>query len=123
MQNFFPVLRYDDARAAIAWLRDVLGFEELMTHEGDSGKIEHAQLGFEGGIVMLGSTGPGRTGPGGTLVYVATDGVDALYEQVKSKGAELEMDITDTDYGSRDFAVRDPEGNVWSFGTYRPESR
>ena len=30
------------------------------------------------------------------------------------------MEITDADYGSRDFSVRDPEGNVWSFGTYRP---
>ena len=28
-----------------------------------------------------------------------------------------------TDYGSRDFAVRDPEGNRWSFGTYRGEPR
>ena len=30
------------------------------------------------------------------------------------------MELTDTDYGSRDFSVRDPEGNVWSFGTYAP---
>ena len=32
------------------------------------------------------------------------------------------MEIIDTDYGSRDFSVRDPEGNVWSFGTYRPSA-
>jgi uncharacterized glyoxalase superfamily protein PhnB len=30
------------------------------------------------------------------------------------------LGLTDTDYGSRDFAVRDPEGNHWYFGTYRP---
>jgi uncharacterized glyoxalase superfamily protein PhnB len=30
------------------------------------------------------------------------------------------MDIRDTDYGSRDFAARDPEGHLWSFGTYAP---
>ena len=29
----------------------------------------------------------------------------------------------DTDYGSRDFSARDPEGNRWSFGTYRGEPR
>ena len=28
--------------------------------------------------------------------------------------------LTDPDYGSRDFAARDPEGNVWCLGTYRP---
>ena len=33
------------------------------------------------------------------------------------------MGLHDTDYGSRDFAVRDPEGNRWSFGTYRGEPR
>ena len=30
------------------------------------------------------------------------------------------MGLTDQDYGSREFAARDPHGNVWSFGTYRP---
>ena len=29
-------------------------------------------------------------------------------------------ELSDTDYGSREFSVRDPEGNVWSFGTYEP---
>lgn len=31
------------------------------------------------------------------------------------------MALTDTDYGSRDYSARDPEGSLWSFGTYRPE--
>lgn len=31
------------------------------------------------------------------------------------------MELTDQDYGSRDFIARDPEGFVWTFGTYRPE--
>lgn len=30
------------------------------------------------------------------------------------------MELTDQDYGSRDYAAHDPEGNLWSFGTYRP---
>ena len=30
------------------------------------------------------------------------------------------MGLTDQDYGSRRFAARDPHGNVWCFGTYRP---
>jgi uncharacterized glyoxalase superfamily protein PhnB len=31
------------------------------------------------------------------------------------------MELTDQDYGSREYAVEDPDGNVWVFGTYRPE--
>jgi uncharacterized glyoxalase superfamily protein PhnB len=46
--------------------------------------------------------------------------VDGLYERAVAKGADVLKEITDTDYGSRDFSVRDPEGNVWSFGTYLP---
>ena len=38
------------------------------------------------------------------------------------RGAEIVRELTDTDYGSHDFGVRDPEGHVWSFGTYRPQA-
>jgi uncharacterized glyoxalase superfamily protein PhnB len=35
-------------------------------------------------------------------------------------GAQVERELADMDYGSREFSVRDPEGNLWSFGTYDP---
>jgi uncharacterized glyoxalase superfamily protein PhnB len=28
-------------------------------------------------------------------------------------------ELHDTDYGSHTFTTRDPEGNLWTFGTYR----
>jgi uncharacterized glyoxalase superfamily protein PhnB len=121
-QNVFPALRYQDAPGAVEWLVDVLGFEVRELHEADDGSIAHAQLSHGGGLIMLGSERDdafgGRTGGGFT--YVAADDVDGLYERARSKGADVVMEITDTDYGSRDFSVRDPEGNLWSFGTYRP---
>ena len=40
--------------------------------------------------------------------------------RAKEAGAEITTELVDTDYGSRDYAARDPEGNVWNFGTYRP---
>ena len=46
--------------------------------------------------------------------------VDGLYARARENGAEIVLEIQDTDYGSRDFTVRDPEGNLWAFGTYRP---
>ena len=48
---------------------------------------------------------------------------DALYAGAKAAGAEITAEPYDTDYGSRDFAARDPEGNRWTFGTYRGEPR
>ena len=54
---------------------------------------------------------------------VVTGQPDELFARAAAAGAEVLMDLHDTDYGSRDFAVRDPEGNRWSFGTYRGEPR
>ena len=123
-QNIYPSFRYRDAPAGIAWLVDVLGFEVSELHEADDGSVAHAELRFGPGLIMLGSeredSFSGR-GAGG-FTYIALDDVDDLYERVRAKDADVVMEIRDTDYGSRDFSVRDPEGNVWSFGTYRPSA-
>ena len=63
------------------------------------------------------------TRPGTFGAYVVTDDVDAVYQRAKAAGAEIIAEPHDTDYGSHDFAARDPEGNRWSFGTYRGEPR
>jgi uncharacterized glyoxalase superfamily protein PhnB len=55
--------------------------------------------------------------------YVVTDDVDAVYQRARAAGAEIIAEPYDTDYGSHDFAARDPEGNRWSFDTYRGEPR
>jgi uncharacterized glyoxalase superfamily protein PhnB len=48
--------------------------------------------------------------------------VDAHYARAKGAGAEIVRPLDDTPYGSREYAARDPEGQVWSFGTYDPWS-
>lgn len=129
----WPTLRATDARALIRFLVDVVGFEETVVY-ADGDTVHHAQLSWPlGGGIMLGSarddTGGSGTGdrwplrPGTFGAYVVVDDPDALYERVRAAGAEITDDLHDTDYGSRDFALRDPEGNRWSFGTYRGESR
>jgi uncharacterized glyoxalase superfamily protein PhnB len=122
---FYPGLRYRDADAAMSWLQDVLGCTRREDHRDENGNVVHAELDFRGAVVMLSSAGVGREPfrslpAGGALVYCAVDEVDSLYERIREAGAEIALKITDTDYGSRDFTVRDPEGNLWAFGTYRP---
>jgi uncharacterized glyoxalase superfamily protein PhnB len=78
---------------------------------------------------MLGSAKPAAESeewtvqPGGFAAYVVTDDPDALFARATAAGARVLMELHETDYGSRDFAVSDPEGNRWSFGTYRGEPR
>ncbi|WP_405810659.1 VOC family protein [Streptomyces sp. NBC_00210] len=125
----WPTLRAYDARALIRFLIDAFGFEETVVH-GEGDRVDHAQLSWpEGGGIMLGSAKPDAEDdswplrPGSFGAYVVTADPDRLYARAKAAGAEITSELRETDYGSRDFAARDPEGNRWSFGTYRGESR
>jgi len=124
----YPVLRYNDARAAIGWLGQAFGFTEKEVHAGDDGRIVHAELYAPGGGIVMLSDEPEGGDPrwgnqpyaGRGWLYVAVEDPDALYDTAVAAGAEIVMELTDQDYGSRDFGVRDLEGNLWSFGTYAP---
>ncbi len=120
--KLYPSFRYQDARAAHQWLQDAFGFEPNAMHEGEGGRVEHAQMRWGDSMIMFGSTrGDASDRVVGTgWTYVSCDDPDALYARAVGAGAEVIRELTDTDYGSRDFGVRDPEGNEWNFGTYEP---
>ena len=128
-KQVWPSLRARDAKALITFLVDAFGFEETVVY-GEGDRVDHAQLSWPpGGGIMMGSVretdaDPGIvTAPGASSAYVVTDEPDAVCERARAAGAEIITEPHDTDYGSRDFAARDPEGNRWSFGTYRGEPR
>jgi uncharacterized glyoxalase superfamily protein PhnB len=120
----WPTLWARDARALIKFLVDAFGFTETVVY-GEGDRVHHAELAWPpGGGIMLGSARDNDADsrwsrPGTFNAYVVTDDPDALFARATAAGAEAVMGLTDTDYGSRDFAVKDPEGNHWSFGTYR----
>jgi uncharacterized glyoxalase superfamily protein PhnB len=121
----YPNLLYHDAAAAIGWLEQ-LGFECISDHRDDAGDVVHGELALDSAVVMLGTAGAGREPfrslpARGALIYCAVGDVDAVCDRARSAGAEIVVEPMDTDYGSRDLALRDPEGNLWSFGTYRPQ--
>ena len=127
----WPTLRARDARGLIRFLVGAFGFEETVVY-GDGDRVDHAQLSWPpGGGIMLGSAAAPGAGDGGQWplqpgsfgAYVVTDDPDGLFARATAAGAEVLQGLHETDYGSRDFAVRDPEGNRWSFGTYRGEPR
>lgn len=128
--RLYPTMRCRDTGAMIRWLTDVVGFTERVSYRDDSGSIHHAELAYGPSLLMIGQC---REDDYGRLVgdiggrrtdalYLAVDDPDALYARIKAAGGKIEMELHDTDYGSRDFACRDPDGNLWSFGTYRPRA-
>ena len=128
--NCIAFMRYEDAATAIDWLERAFGFERSEVHEGPNGGVAHAELTFGDGMVMLSTAGENRLGlktarelgaVNQGVYVIVDDGIEAHHERALAAGAEVLQELEDTDYGSRNYTVRDPEGNVWSFGTYRPE--
>ncbi|WP_214407915.1 VOC family protein [Pseudonocardia lacus] len=126
--SIHPTLRYDDPRAAIAFLTDALGFTAEFVSTADDGTVGHAELSFRGGpgdepgVLMLGPrrrpADPFDTGR--AVIYLAADDPDERHRRAVAAGASVVQELVDQPYGSREFAVADPEGNIWSVGTYRP---
>ncbi len=120
--SIHPTLKYTDARAVITFLVDALGFRAQTVAAGEDGRVQHAVLSFGGDAVLLGTRGaePDPWDTGRAVTYLAVDDPDAAHARAVAAGAEVVMGLTDQPYGSREFAVNDPEGNVWSVGTFRP---
>lgn len=130
--KLIPCLRYRDAPAAIDWLCKTFGFERHLVVPDEGGGIAHAQLLFGKGknMLMLGSAvesefgrlmrQPDQAGGCTQSLYVLVDDADALYARAKAGGAWIVIDIKDEDYGGRGFSCHDPEGHLWSFGSYNP---
>jgi uncharacterized glyoxalase superfamily protein PhnB len=128
--NIFPALRYRDADAAIAWLGKAFGFEEKVVYRGEDGVVQHAEMTLGNGMVMFGQHREdgwfgGKTPDPLTStvgIYVVVPDPDAVHAKAAAAGATIVRELTEQDYGSREFSVRDLEGNLWSFGTYTPYS-
>jgi uncharacterized glyoxalase superfamily protein PhnB len=119
--TIFPTTRYDDPEAAIDFLARAFGGERHAVYTDDGGTIRHAEVRLGNGLVMIGPSRPGAPATrGGGGIYVVVEDADAHCRRARRSGAEIVRDLQDTDYGSREYAARDPEGNEWSFGTYQP---
>jgi uncharacterized glyoxalase superfamily protein PhnB len=130
-QNIFPALRYRDADAALAWLTEAFGAEQRDVYRDRDGRVRHAELKLGDGLIMFGAYDdqgflcgrPPDPRAGTISLYIAVGDPNAVHARATQRGAEVVRQLTDTDYGSREFSVRDPEGNLWSFGTYNPHDR
>lgn len=126
--SIFPFIRCRNAQAQIDWLCQAFGFENRMTVPGDDGTIAHCELQLGSGVVMLGSDrqddlrlrSPLDLGGTNQGIYICLAEIDDHCARARQAGAEIVRDPFETPYGSRDYMARDPEGNLWAFGTYNP---
>lgn len=132
--TIIPCLRYADAPAAIAFLCDAFGFQKRAVHTDDADPriVHHAQLVLGDAMIMLstaqdspwtkasGMKTVAQAGGNTQAPYVIVQDVDGHCARARAAGAEIIMEPEDQDYGGRNYGARDPEGNVWSFGSYDP---
>lgn len=132
VSTIIPCLRYRDALAAIDWLCAAFGFEQHAVHADDKGIVQHAQLVFGNGMVMLGSVAnPGAWGEriaqpdeiGGRETQspcVIVADCEAHYARAKAAGAVIVDELEHKEYGGAGYSCRDLEGHLWWFGSYDP---
>jgi uncharacterized glyoxalase superfamily protein PhnB len=126
-KTVWPCVNYVDAPAAIRFLTEAFGFVSTLTvpDESDPSVIVHAELVWpEGGGIMLGTANRAdsefsQLATSCAGIYVVSDDPHAVYAKVTAAGAKVVREMKDEDYGSTGFTAADPEGNLWSFGTYR----
>lgn len=128
--RIYPTFRYRDAAAMIGWLQDAFGLTVRVRYmDGDT--VAHAELALGSAMIMVGSVrddaygamvGAPAAATGGKSIYVAVEDADAVYARAKTAGATILEEPVDRGHGSREFICADPEGNVWSFGTYWPKA-
>jgi uncharacterized glyoxalase superfamily protein PhnB len=121
-----PILRYRDARAAIASLCSCFGFVELFSEPPAGPTVRHARLTFGSDQIMLGSVRPddGIESPlelgaatQGLCVYVGD--LDAHFERAQAGGAKIVSLPKDTPFG-RTYQATDVEGHPWTFSSPPP---
>ncbi len=126
-----PCVSYKDATAAVEWLCRAFGLREHAVYRHEDGQVVHAELSFGDGLIMVSPEARGdfakymgtteRAGGIATqTIYIIVDDPDAHHDKAKAEGADIILELSDKEYGGRDYTCRDPEGNIWSFGTYNP---
>jgi uncharacterized glyoxalase superfamily protein PhnB len=110
-----PVLIYPDVREAVEWLGVAFGFVERIR----IGESHRSQLSFGEGAVIVGDVHadhrPPRPGEVTHSVMVRVDDANAHCERARGHGARIVMELTDFEYGERQYTAEDPAGHRWTF--------
>ena len=120
MPRISPYLYYEDVAGALAWLSRAFGLKERMRMPGPDGRVAHAEMEFQDGVVMMGHPDPDyrnpkRLGAVTQSLYIYTDEIDKHFRRAKEAGARIIEEPADQFYGDRRYAAEDPEGHVWFF--------
>jgi uncharacterized glyoxalase superfamily protein PhnB len=135
---------YKDPASAIDWLCKAFGFEVQLKVEGEAGRIEHSELVYRGGLVMVAEDGreadgwsskaPASVAGGNTQnMFVYVEDIEAHCARARAAGATIVSEPEVSDYGEdhwsdKGYECVDAGGHHWWFAqrlqdaaTYAPK--
>ncbi len=132
MPGVVPMISYEDGVAALEWLTEAFGFQELTRWLGPHGELSHGELETGDGVIMLATPTPDYESPkrhrqhceranrwaqvpwviDGVLVYV--ENLDEHYARAKRAGAHILSEPEDGPPARR-YRAEDLEGHRWMF--------
>jgi uncharacterized glyoxalase superfamily protein PhnB len=130
-RGIVPAIRYRDPVTMVNWLCLAFGFERQQVVTGEDGSFVQAALRFGEGVLIVGAVRgslydslmvqPDEIGGLETQsCYLPVLDADSHYARAKAAGAEIVFDLEADGEGGRGYTCRDPEGHIWSFGTFDP---
>ena len=122
--SFSSALFYRDPKAALKWLEKAFGFETFMLITDTDGNLQHSEMRFGNGIIMVGTewtsdhkSPSSISGKNTQTVHVhLEEDIDGHCARAKAAGAEIIQAPETQFYGDRSYRARDPEGHIWTFG-------
>jgi len=130
--RFSSVVVYQDAAAAIEWLCAAFGFKIRIKIVGEGGRIEHSELEYGEGLIMVAQEDPQSAkawkralrspksvqGAMTQSLMFFVDDADAHCAHARKSGADIAVEPETQDYGvdhwaDRSYAAVDPEGHLW----------
>lgn len=102
-----------DVLRSVEHYRDVLGFRVEFTYGEPT---FYAGVERDNVAIHLQAASETKRQPGHGAINVFVTGVDALYQELKARGARTTEEPADRPYGMRDFDIVDLDGNQLCFG-------
>lgn len=117
-----PYLNYENVGTMMDWLARAFGLVERHSQKTPDGKVIHAEMALEDGVVMMGCPGPEFRNPKNLgqvtqSLYIYVDDLDAHCARAREAGAEIIEEPADQPYGDRRYGAADPEGHHWYFAS------
>jgi uncharacterized glyoxalase superfamily protein PhnB len=117
LQDAIPILDVRDVDKALRYYVERLGFTAAFRYEGDPDNYAGVRRDDVYLDMQWQHADHFKRGTAGRLrIRIVVDNPDALFEEFKANGVlDQSIEVRDTDWGTREFGFRDPDGNGLTF--------